>query len=81
MCGTIPPLFQYAFMVWCLVKHRTNCEQNDYLKVYDTKLWANIYDPRSVGLAARMGEMSNAPKILVGKPERKHHSGNLSKGT
>jgi hypothetical protein len=22
MSGTIPPLPQYAFMVWCLVKHR-----------------------------------------------------------
>jgi hypothetical protein len=26
MCGTIPPLLQYAFMAWCLVKkkHRDN---------------------------------------------------------
>jgi hypothetical protein len=22
MSGAIPPLFQYAFMAWCLVKHR-----------------------------------------------------------
>jgi hypothetical protein len=21
-CGTVPPLFQYAFMVWCSVKSR-----------------------------------------------------------
>jgi hypothetical protein len=24
MCGAIPPLPQYVFMVWCLVKHRGN---------------------------------------------------------
>jgi hypothetical protein len=24
MCGAIPPLPQYVFMVWCLVKHRDN---------------------------------------------------------
>jgi hypothetical protein len=24
MCGAIPPLRQYAFMAWCLVKHRDN---------------------------------------------------------
>jgi len=24
MCETIPPLPQYAFMAWCLVKHRDN---------------------------------------------------------
>jgi len=24
MSGTIPPLYQYAFMAWCLVKHRDN---------------------------------------------------------
>jgi hypothetical protein len=24
MSGAIPPLPQYAFMVWCLVKHRDN---------------------------------------------------------
>jgi hypothetical protein len=24
MRGTIPPLPQYAFMAWCLVKHRDN---------------------------------------------------------
>jgi hypothetical protein len=24
MRGTIPPLSQYVFMVWCLVKHRDN---------------------------------------------------------
>jgi hypothetical protein len=24
MRGTIPPLRQYAFMLWCLVKHRDN---------------------------------------------------------
>jgi len=24
MRGTIPPLPQYVFMVWCLVKHRDN---------------------------------------------------------
>jgi hypothetical protein len=24
MSGAIPPLSQYAFMVWCLVKHRDN---------------------------------------------------------
>jgi len=23
MCGAIPPLPQYAFMTWCLVKYRT----------------------------------------------------------
>jgi hypothetical protein len=23
MCGAIPPLLQYAFMVWCLVKKST----------------------------------------------------------
>jgi hypothetical protein len=25
MRGAIPPLFQYAFMAWCLVKHRDSC--------------------------------------------------------
>jgi hypothetical protein len=24
MCGAIPPLLQYVFMAWCLVKHRDN---------------------------------------------------------
>jgi hypothetical protein len=24
MCGAIPPLPQYVFMAWCLVKHRDN---------------------------------------------------------
>jgi len=24
MCGAIPPLSQYVFMEWCLVKHRNN---------------------------------------------------------
>jgi hypothetical protein len=24
MSGAIPPLLQYAFMAWCLVKHRDN---------------------------------------------------------
>jgi hypothetical protein len=24
MCGAIPPLPQYNFMVWCLIKHRDN---------------------------------------------------------
>jgi len=24
MSGVIPPLHQYAFMTWCLVKHRDN---------------------------------------------------------
>jgi hypothetical protein len=24
MCGAIPPLPQYTFMEWCLVKHRDN---------------------------------------------------------
>jgi hypothetical protein len=24
MCGAIPPLPQYIFMAWCLVKHRDN---------------------------------------------------------
>jgi hypothetical protein len=24
MCGAIPPLPQYTFMAWCLVKHRDN---------------------------------------------------------
>jgi hypothetical protein len=24
MCEAIPPLLQYAFMAWCLVKHRDN---------------------------------------------------------
>jgi len=24
MRGAIPPLLQYAFMAWCLVKHRDN---------------------------------------------------------
>jgi hypothetical protein len=24
MRGAIPPLYQYVFMAWCLVKHRDN---------------------------------------------------------
>jgi hypothetical protein len=24
MSGAIPPVLQYAFMAWCLVKHRDN---------------------------------------------------------
>jgi hypothetical protein len=24
MCGAVPPLSQYGFMAWCLVKHRDN---------------------------------------------------------
>jgi len=24
MCGAIPPLSQYVFMPWCLLKHRGN---------------------------------------------------------
>jgi hypothetical protein len=24
MCGALPPLPQYVFMAWCLVKHRDN---------------------------------------------------------
>jgi hypothetical protein len=30
MCGAIPPLLQYIFMVWGLVKHRDNFTFNFY---------------------------------------------------
>jgi hypothetical protein len=31
MRGTIPPLLQYVFMTWCLVKHRDNFNFTFYL--------------------------------------------------
>jgi hypothetical protein len=33
MSGAIPPLPQYAFMAWCLVKHRDDF--TDGVKEYD----------------------------------------------
>jgi hypothetical protein len=36
MRGTIPPLPQYVFMAWCLVKHRDNVPLP--LPLYYTKL-------------------------------------------
>jgi hypothetical protein len=32
MCGAIPPLPQYVFMAWCLVKHRDNFTFFTFLK-------------------------------------------------
>jgi len=34
MLGTIPPLLQYTFMAWCLVKHRDNFTFLPYLYLY-----------------------------------------------
>jgi hypothetical protein len=31
MSGAVPPLLQYAFMVWCLVKNRDNFTFKDYV--------------------------------------------------
>jgi hypothetical protein len=41
MCGAVSPLPQYAFMAWCLVKHRNNFTFAFYLDVY--LLYKEIY--------------------------------------
>jgi hypothetical protein len=33
MRGAIPPLLQYAFMAWCLVKHKNNFTFTFYVSV------------------------------------------------
>jgi len=48
MSGAIPPLPQYTFMVWCLVKHRDNF--NFYIYYY-TK---NIIDLDEIYIVARI---------------------------
>jgi hypothetical protein len=48
MCGAIHPLLQYAFMAWCLVKHRDNftftfaCSEN----VKQKSFWGRIIAAR-----------------------------------
>jgi len=39
MSGAVPPLPQYVFMVWCLVKHRDNFTFYLYLGVMDVAAW------------------------------------------
>jgi hypothetical protein len=41
MRGAIPPLPQYVFMVWCLVKHRDNFT----FTFYDTSGYENKITP------------------------------------
>jgi hypothetical protein len=57
MRGAIPPLPQYVFMAWCLVKHRDNFT---FLK--SRRMIC-------VGHVELIGELRTVYKILIRKPE------------
>jgi hypothetical protein len=75
MRGAIPPIHQYTFMAWCLVKHRDNFTftfriVNTYV-VLTSDLGNQIKEKEMGGTCSMAGSMRNAYKILVGKPEGK----------
>jgi hypothetical protein len=74
MRGAIPPLTQYVFTVWCLVKHRNNF--TSYLLPNTNR---EIISRKWAGRVALMGEIINSYRILVGKPEVKRPLGRPSR--
>jgi hypothetical protein len=70
MHGAIPPFPQYAFMAWCLVKHK------DTFIIYQIFRVSNSRRMKWEGHVAHMKEMRNAYKILVGRPR---HGWRISK--
>jgi len=47
MCGFIHPLLQYAFIVWCLVRHRDNFTFNSLFMIPVPKI-DNPYATRNI---------------------------------
>jgi hypothetical protein len=45
MSGAIPPLPQYAFMAWCLVKHRDNRSTCQFLEKLISSDLPHLYFP------------------------------------
>jgi hypothetical protein len=38
---------QYAFMAWCLLKHRDNLKQNENMSMQMREIWCRLYPPYS----------------------------------
>jgi hypothetical protein len=68
MSGAIPPLPEYVFMAWCLVKHRDNFTFTFTLTFYPLPNIFRVIKSRRMSCAghvARMGEMRNSYDILL----------------
>jgi hypothetical protein len=64
MSGTIPPLPQYVFMTWCLVKHRDNLTFTFCFSFYIIRLKnQGGYDLR--GMQNARGEISISFKFWI----------------
>jgi hypothetical protein len=84
MSGAIPPLPQYAFMAWCLVKAQgllylykmeeeqeigEDCIMSSFITCTSIIMVIKSRRVRWAGHVARMGQPRNAFSILVGKRE------------
>jgi hypothetical protein len=60
MRGAIPPLFQYAFMAWCLVKYRDNFTFTFILPYY-----YSIYNKQSMGIVFNLHHDDFEKKFII----------------
>jgi hypothetical protein len=66
MRGAIPPLPQYAFMAWCLVKHRDNVTFTFTLSILSDDHKLHIYDVNYLLIPADIGS-ATGQFVVVGR--------------
>jgi hypothetical protein len=87
MRGAIPPLPQYVFMAWCLVKHSdiftftssVTLREGNVLSAFENRLVGIMFEPKSEELTGgwrklHNGELHNlysAPNAISAKKSRK----------
>jgi hypothetical protein len=59
MREVIPPLAQYAFMAWCLVKHRDNFTFTFRLRIFGNGMLRRIFEPKRKDVTGSWRKLHN----------------------